>query len=887
MSIFTDGGLRGNEMRVLQKQRRLTRWALMAERVTHAFWPLFVVVCIALALALLGTLQAFGPLGHRIGLGVSGLAVVAALVLAGYRFRKPDTDEIDTRLDQSDPRRPLATLRDDLVVGKGDTASETIWQAHIARAKAAAVALRARMPDLRIAHLDGWGLRLLAPALLVVALIGTGGSIGSRIEAVTDPAPLTPTAAPAFAQRDAMAEAWASPPAYTGLGTLYLEKRTIIETADGGTIEPQPILLPQGSELTIRVTDSQALPELSGGGLAGIESFTVLGGGLAEATGIVTGSGELVVQLDGKELARWNIEMIPDRVPTIELADEPGISLTRALELGFRATDDYGVTAAWAEIAPEGHDPEKARGLPLPVINFGLPLPITGDLTEIEDQAIRDFSAHPWAGAKLQLRMKAEDGAGQIGEADVQTITLPARIFNNPLARALVEQRRELALDYDEAIRVLDVLQAVTRRPEEIFENASVYLPVRIAIRRLAGSIGNETVPDVAPDVIEFLWQAALALEDGDLSNALERLRQAQENLREALENGSDEDVRRAMEEMRAAMNEYLQQLAQQAQRNPQAQNQQQQQQQGQQMTQQDLNDMLDQMMEQAEQGLRDQAREMLSQMQQMLENMQAAQGSQQQQGPGQQAMQELQDMIQRQRDLSDQTFDELRQRRREQQLGRAPQQGQQGQGQEEPGFGEGQGRGDEHGRNGQQGGEGQQGEGMQPNGMQPGEGGQGGGGDLAAQQEALRRELEALSRGVGSDEAAQALEDAARAMGQARDDLQQGSNSDAVRDQMEALDRLNEGAQALAEQMRNGQGDTQAQGARRGRGQASDSEELDPFERPASSFGALDGTSTKVPDRSLLERGRELLQELRRRAAEPSRPELELEYLDRLMERF
>ena len=70
MSIFTDGGLRGNEMRVLQKQRRLTRWALMAERVTHAFWPLFVVVCVVLALVLLGAFQALGPLGHRIGLGL-------------------------------------------------------------------------------------------------------------------------------------------------------------------------------------------------------------------------------------------------------------------------------------------------------------------------------------------------------------------------------------------------------------------------------------------------------------------------------------------------------------------------------------------------------------------------------------------------------------------------------------------------------------------------------------------------------------------------------------------------------------------------------------------------------------------------------------------------
>ncbi len=83
MSIFTDGGLRGNEMRVLQKQRRLTRWALTAERVTHAFWPLFVVVCIVLALVLLGVFQALGPMGHRVGLGLSGLAIVAALVLAG------------------------------------------------------------------------------------------------------------------------------------------------------------------------------------------------------------------------------------------------------------------------------------------------------------------------------------------------------------------------------------------------------------------------------------------------------------------------------------------------------------------------------------------------------------------------------------------------------------------------------------------------------------------------------------------------------------------------------------------------------------------------------------------------------------------------------------
>ncbi|MEL7471354.1 MAG: TIGR02302 family protein [Pseudomonadota bacterium] len=879
MSIFTDGGLRGNEMRVLQRQRKLTRWALLAERIARAGWPTLVVICLGFSLALLGVFNAFGPLGHRIALGVLGLAIAAALILSGMRFRQPDAEAVDARLDEEDPRRPLATLREDLVVGQGDQASESIWKVHIDRAKAAAVALRARMPDLRLAQFDTWALRLAAPALLVAALIASGGDITSRVADAANPAPLKEVPGSAFAERDPFIEAWATPPAYTGLSIVYLDNLTQTASADGA-VAAEPVLLPEGSDLIIRVTDADALPVLSGGEAAGLGDFTMLGGGLAEVQGVVSSSGELVVTLGEEELGRWAIEMLPDHEPEIEVVGEPGPTVTRALELAYSASDDYGISSAWAEIAPEDHDPENAKGLPLDVINFGLPLPITGDLREVEDLAIRDFTAHPWAGAKLMLELKAEDGAGQIGTTEPREITLPARIFNNPLAKALVEQRRELALDYGEATRVLDVLQAVTRRPDEIFDDMSIYLPVRIAIRRLAGSIGTETVPDAAPDVIEFLWQAALALEDGDLSNALERLRQAQEALREALETGSEEDIRRAMEEMRAAMNDYLQQLAQQAQRDPNAQAQQQQMP-NQQMTQQDLNDMLDQMMEQAEQGLRDQAREMLSQLQQMLENMQAMQGQQQQMGPGEQAMQELQEMIQRQRDLSDQTFDELRQRRREQQLGRAPQQGE---GQEEPGFGDGQGRGDEHGQGGQQGGEGERGEGMQPGEMQ---GGQGGGGNLADQQEALRRQLEALSRGVGSDDAARALDEAARSMGDARDDLQQGSNSDAVRDQMDALDQMNEGAQALAEQMRNGQGQTEAQGQRRGRGQASDNETLDPFERPSSSYGALDGRSTKVPDKSLLERGRELMQELRRRAADPSRPKLELDYLDRLMDRF
>ncbi len=478
------------------------------------------------------------------------------------------------RLDSTDPRRPLATLADELAVGRGSGPTESVWRTHRQRAAAAAARLTAGWPDLRLASRDRWALRLFAPALLIAGLIGTGGDWAGRIATIADPAPMGPHAA-ALPDRVATAEAWAVPPAYTGLATVYLTRaqgRTADAaagtTAAGGT-PAVPIRLPQGSEITIRVTDAGDMPTLEGGEIAGLDTFRTLGGGLAEARGVLASSGEIAVAGPDGELARWPIDMVPDAPPAIALDGEPTVTLTRSLDLAFTASDDYGVVSAWAEMAPEGHDPAAARGLPLPVISFGLPLPISGKTNEVADHAIRDLTSHPWAGAEVMLRLYAEDGAGQVTSTEPVRVTIPDRRFQHPLARALVEQRRDLALDYARSFRVLDVLQAVTRRPEEIFDdNTGVFLTVRSAIRRLARGIGTETVPEVAPDIVELLWAAALALEDGDLSAALERLRTAQDKLRDALENGSDEDVRKAMEELRAALDQYLQQLAQQGQQN-------------------------------------------------------------------------------------------------------------------------------------------------------------------------------------------------------------------------------------------------------------------------------------------------------------------------------
>jgi hypothetical protein len=135
---------------------------------------------------------------------------------------------------------------------------------------------------------------------------------------------------------------------------------------------------------------------------------------------------------------------------------------------------------------------------------------------------------------------------------------------------------------------------------------------------------------------------------------------------------------------------------------------------------------------------------------------------------------------------------------------------------------------------------------------------------------------------GPGSREA---LDRAERSMGRARDALEQGDANGALQNQVEALDALREGAQQLAQESQQGQPGQGQQAGRDGRG--GNVRDEDPFGRPRATDGPLDGDSVRVPDGSVMKRARELMDEIRRRAGERSRPELELDYLQRLLDRF
>jgi hypothetical protein len=242
-----------------------------------------------------------------------------------------------------------------------------------------------------------------------------------------------------------------------------------------------------------------------------------------------------------------------------------------------------------------------------------------------------------------------------------------------------------------------------------------------------------------------------------------------------------------------------------------------------------------------------------------MLENLRMAwPGQMPQQGSSeaQQMMRGMRELMQRQQQLLDRSF------RAQQQ-----QQGQQGQ----------------PGRTGQRG--------QQPGGAQQDPNAQMG--DAAGQQEGLRRTLGEMMRrlGDGVGDIPDPLGRAERAMRDATEALQRRQPGEAIGPQTDALDQLQQAARRFRP--------ADAAAYARPMGRPGDDEvvatdrlprdrvERDPLGRPMSNNGTYDQGNVKIPDQNTLQKAREILDELRRRAGERFRPEIELDYIDRLLKRF
>jgi len=797
------------------------RAAVFWERLWLRVWPAAGVLGLYVAVALLDLLPALPGWLHGLVLVLFAGAFFAALRM-GLRGLRPvglDAARHRLELDSGLEHRPLTALEDHLAMGRGNPRTEALWQAHIRRMARDARNLRVRLPAPGLARKDPLALRGAVLLLLAVGVIAGAGNAQERLGRAM---------MPRFG--GGMSEAlkldiWITPPAYTSLAPIFLQQG--VQRPDG------PIKVPVGSAVLAQAGGVDKAPRLKLGGQS--HDFKSLGGqkaGSYRIESVIEKGDRLSVEVDDEVAASWAIQVIPDKAPRVEYTAPPASTGASHLRLAYEATDDYGLARLAAVIRLAGAVAGKTAKKH---IRFPLPLPGQG-ARKAQNTSVHNLTAHPWAGLQVSVQLEAEDARGQKGTTELFIMPLPQRIFNHPVARAIVEQRKKLSTPSLSVIaEVIAGLAEIAEKPKLFHDDTVVFMALSISQARLAHDGGEEAVSSVQ----SLLWDTALRLEDGSLSIAEREFRRKHEELMKALRGKpSPKDVQRLMRELQSAMNQFFSALREKLQKeglmhsplDPNMRI----------MRSDDLQRMLDQARELARTGSWDAARRMLSRLQQLLNNMRA--GLQRgkagkQAAEARRLMDGLRGLTNKQQRLLDRTYRKLR---------------------------DGPQAGDKR---------------MPPGTSQD-----------AVDQDAVRRKLGELM--IGFDEVfgriPQQLGNAERSMRDAVEGLTTDRLGAALSAQTRALEQLRQARSGAARQMARRRGGLRGVG-RGQRLKGLRQPEMEPFGRvPDTEQGTMmDDDDDTIPTKAEIRRAHKILDELRRRAGDRARPKNELEYIDRLLRQF
>jgi uncharacterized protein (TIGR02302 family) len=818
--------------------------ALFWEQLWLRLWPAACVLGAFLALALLDLLPALPDWLHVGVLALFACGFIASLLWARPGFRKIRREAARSRLERDNDlvNRPLAALEDRLAAGRHDRLAEVLWSRHQARMAAMVERLRVRLPRPGVARYDPWGLRAGVLLMLVVGFVAAGRDAGPRLWRSVDPGLGAGRLPPVI-------ELWITPPAYTGVAPMFFTiggaRPAEAQAADASAAGARSgIPVPSGSAALVRAGGVGRAPVLAIGSAE--TQFSLLASDVdgkqawrAETT--IDQGDRILVRAGRHALAEWSIHVVPDSPPVAAFAEPPAEEGNGLLSIGYAAKDDYGITDLTAVM--EAADDQARAVADGKALRVELSLTAPG-ASSVSGQGLYDLSDHALAGLPVRLYLEAKDAAGQTGRGESIDIVLPERSFVHPVARAIVALRKRLQ-DPDERGSVADGLAALALQPDEFGKDTVVSLALAVGSSRLRLDHGAGAIPSVR----DLLWETALRVEQGDVPFAERRLEEARQRLMEALQRGAGQaEIERLMNELQEALDRYLAaaaaELARRGEIPPPVDRQ------SRILRADDLKDLIEMARQLSRTGGREGAMQMLAQLQRMIDSIRSGLRSRdagQELAEARELMDTLRDLSDRQQMLLEQSFQQLRVAGASQQRG--------------PRDGQGQ---------------------RQRRGQAPAPGAKEG----AAEQQALRQELgELMLRMDGFLGGIPApLGEADQAMRGAVDALGRGHLGDALSNQSEAADALaralDAAGQAMAQRLGRMMG-LSGESGQEGGGSG------DIFGRSPDGQRGFATGPLAIPEHSELQRAHEILEELRRRAAERFRPRPELDYIDRLLRRF
>ena len=883
---------------------RRARLRMIWETYAPTLAPGFLAIGLFSLGAWLALWQWIGDPVRLIALALTLFFVVRS-ILRALPLKVPTESDARRRVetDSGQAHRPLDVLDDRPAL------SADVWPAHQKKALAQAGGLTAAKPQAALSLIDTYYLRFIIPLALFAAAIYMAGFSFERLRSAISPSWQSP-----IRSSQVTYEAWIDPPAYTGRPPIYFK-----EGAD--------VAVPHGSEFVARISGTKTAPRprMTQGWRSRFLTPKRLGAQSFEIREHIedTAQVEFRVGLIRKSFA---LNVSDDLPPEVTITEPPEADKRDRLTLAYGLKDDFGVETLQLEMTllTEGLSDDTAfEGT---TVISDIPLAGSSQTSVESAKAALDLSKTRYAGRKVIGRLVATDGAGQTGVSEPIWFTVPDKIFVEPLAKAVAEQRTLVMAGLDDVYaptpkpewvpsdgylnelqprlhwdrapapiqRATLLIEAVTDEPAaDLFQDPAVFMGLRHARSQMRHAESIEELQSLPED----LWRIALRAEFGVLGSALEEMREAEAALREGIaRRAAKREIDTLFERYNLAVDAYTEELRRKAQEEG---------------TESEdggegggqtsgsldeIQELLKAIEEANAAGDTEGARKALARLAEVLENMQVqlSQGG----GGGEggdgsssgdmseeekKQLEDLADLTGKQRDLQDET--ERAEQNEESDEGENQEEGEtQGDEQKldpeelarrqaelrdlldrlgEPLAGDGESGDGETGQ-------GESGDGEDPSegqaGAQPGEGETGAGTESGESGEGGSGALqEQFAEGLGAAEEAMRLSE---------DALQRGDLSGAGEAQQEAIQALREAGEALAEALSEQRGEEGENGGD------------DPLGRSDDGFD--DGkSSTDIDDRDNATRSRELLEELRRRAAEQQRETEERDYLERLLKRF
>lgn len=531
--------------------RRKARSVLVVERVAGLLAPAASVAGLYCVAGFLRIPQAMPDWLHAV-VEVGSLGTVVWLGRHGLKQYTPPTQmEVDRRIELASRlrNRPLASMTD----RSSGVGSDILWSAYQERLLKSLGPLRSGWPELSSLSKS----RFLP--VVALALIGTGVWAGNHA-----PGRLVAAFIPGIDDPDVPlphVEAWITPPSYAPSAPVFL--------ADGAAHVPA---VPEGSVLVSTVTGTQSTPHLKGG--FSHETMQALGQHSWRIQADLDHSGAFVVNSRGRTLASWQLTVTPDALPQVAWGPNPGGEKGgRRTRLPYDSHHAYGLGSLVVEIRL-AHPGLLTRSRVVTV-----PIPLKGHPVSAKGVAGPDLSDDPWAGEEVSATLVATSVSKKVARSPIATFRLGSRTFKSPVAKAVLDLRRRLALGDERRHAAAEDLEAIGETPGPIDQNTGTFLNLTSIVALLDNRDVDDN--DARNEAVGRLWDLALDIEDQlhggkqsarasiDVRAAQEAVSEQLRHMREDNAHGTEDqaELKRRMDALRAAIGRKMQALAEQAMR--------------------------------------------------------------------------------------------------------------------------------------------------------------------------------------------------------------------------------------------------------------------------------------------------------------------------------